>query len=84
MAGLTKSSSGSIAVQYQRGGASITASTASQLASVVGIVFQFPERHFLGNTIYEADSYPPFSAVSFQLTIYHILLLKLSDIFAFP
>ena len=33
-----------------------SASTASQLAAVVGIVFQFPERHFLGNTIYEVQT----------------------------
>jgi len=51
VAGLTTPTSGSIAVSLQRAGQPVTATSTSQLAAVVGIVFQFPERHFLGETI---------------------------------
>jgi len=74
VAGLTNPTSGSISVSLQRAGQPVTATTTSQLAAVVGIVFQFPERHFLGETIMDELTfgwpYDPWQrkAASMQLT----------------
>jgi energy-coupling factor transporter ATP-binding protein EcfA2 len=55
VAGLTAPTAGTICVQLQRAGQTVTATSTSQLAAVVGIVFQFPERHFLGETIMDVS-----------------------------
>jgi len=66
VAGLTTPTSGSIAVSLQRAGQPVTATSTSQLAAVVGIVFQFPERHFLGETIMDVKP-PPWSNTCLSL-----------------
>ena len=59
LAGMAKPSSGTVSVTTskqiaQGNGSGLTAGmTPSQLAAVVGLVFQFPERHFLGATLIE-------------------------------
>lgn len=55
LAGLTQASAGSIGVYSESAGEGAAALSQSQLAAKVGLVFQFPERHFLGSTVYDVS-----------------------------
>ena len=51
IAGLVAPHSGSISVAPGVGSSVTSASSQNQISSRVGLVFQFPERHFLGMTV---------------------------------
>ena len=51
IAGLVAPHSGSISVASSGGSGVALASPQNQISSRVGLVFQFPERHFLGMTV---------------------------------
>lgn len=54
VSGLANANSGNIKIlKTTSNGAEPSTQTSRQLAEQVGLVFQFPERHFLGDTLLE-------------------------------
>lgn len=55
VSGLATANSGTIRVGQGFESQNTSAQTTKQLAEAVGLVFQFPERHFLGDTLLEVS-----------------------------